>query len=184
MNYVAIDFETANRMRSSACSMAAVVVENGQIVRSAYSLIRPPLVKFDYINTKIHGITAEQVQNKPTFAELWDRIRPYLEGKIVIAHNAAFDISVLKSVLDEYNLPRPKFQYACTVALAKKVWTDFDNYKLDTLAGRFNVSFEHHNALHDARVCAQIALEAQSVTKAAGFLELAERLQINVREFK
>lgn len=183
MNYVAIDFETANRTRASACSMAAVVVENGRIVRSAYSLIRPPSLEFDYYNTKIHGITAKDVINKPTFAELWDRIRPYLEGRIVIAHNAAFDISVLKSVLTEYRLPQPSFQYVCTVALAKKAWPGLSDYKLDTLARQFAVSFAHHNALHDARVCAQIVLEAKRGSKAASLLDLTERLRVNVRNF-
>jgi DNA polymerase-3 subunit epsilon len=153
-------------------------------VRSAYSLIRPPSLEFDYYNTQIHGITAEDVRHKPTFSQLWDRIRPYLEEKVVIAHNAAFDISVLRSVLAEYSLPQPKFRYACTVALAKKVWTDLENYKLDTLADKLAVTFDHHNALHDARVCAKIALEAQSRTKTASFLELTEKLSVNVRDFK
>lgn len=184
MNYVAIDFETANRTRASACSMAAVVVENGKIVRSAYSLIRPPSLEFDYYNTRIHGITAEDVRHKPTFAEQWAKIRPYLEEKIVIAHNAAFDISVLRSVLTEYSLPQPRFRYACTVALAKKVWTDLENYKLDTLAQKFSVTFNHHNALHDARVCAQIALEAQNMTRLTSFLEMTKRLSVNVHDFK
>ena len=78
MNYVAIDFETANRSRASACSLAAVVVEEGQIVRSHYSLIKPPDLQFDYWNTKIHGITAKDVADKPDFAQLWDKIRPCL----------------------------------------------------------------------------------------------------------
>ncbi len=183
MNYVAIDFETANRSRASACSMAAVMVENGQIVRSAYSLIRPPVLKFDYWNTRIHGITAKDVMGKPTFAELWDRIRPHLEHKVVIAHNAAFDISVLRSMLNEYGLALPSFRYACTVDIAKRVWTDLENYKLSTLAQRFAIQFEHHNALHDARTCAMIALLAKEAAKADNFMHLTDILKIRVRDF-
>ncbi len=66
MDFVAIDFETANASRSSVCSMAAVTVENGRIVRSAYSLIRPPVLQFDFRNIQVHGIHPEQVLNKPT----------------------------------------------------------------------------------------------------------------------
>ncbi|MDF2569002.1 MAG: polC 2 [Sporomusa sp.] len=183
MNYVAIDFETANSSRASACSLAAITVENGEIVRSAYSLIQPPILKFDYWNTKIHGITADDVADKPTFAELWDRIRPHLEQKIVIAHNASFDISVLRSMLNEYGLPHPSFRYACTVDIAKRVWTEMDNYKLSTLAKRFSIDFEHHNALHDARTCAMIALLARVDTQASSFLHLTDMLKIAVREF-
>ncbi|HEY3426793.1 MAG TPA: 3'-5' exonuclease [Negativicutes bacterium] len=183
MNYVAIDFETANRHRSSACSMAAVTVENGQIVRSAYSLIRPPLLQFDYWNTKVHGITAQDVVDKPTFGELWERIKTHLENKVVIAHNAAFDISVLRSVLNEYRLPHPGFRYVCTVDIARRVWLDAENYKLSTLAKRFSIQFEHHNALHDARACAMIALLAKDAIKADNLLDLTEKLKIMVREF-
>lgn len=183
MNYVAIDFETANRSRASACSLAAVTVENGRIVNAAYALIRPPELRFDYWNTRIHGITAQHVADKPTFAELWHKIRPHLENKIVIAHNAIFDISVLRGMLDEYSLPHPRFQYACTVDLARRVWKDVANYKLSTLAARFAIQFDHHNALHDARTCALLVLEAQTAVKADSFKQLAEKLSVTVRDF-
>ena len=130
MNFVAIDFETANSSRSSVCSLAAVTVENGQIVRSNYSLIRPPVMRFDYRNVQVHGINPEDVESKPTFNELWERIRPHLENKIVIAHNASFDMSVLRSILKEYALPIPKFKHACTVQIAKKAWPGGENYKI------------------------------------------------------
>src|ERR1035437_5807207 len=113
MNFVAIDFETANSSRSSACSLAAGTVENGQIVRAAYSLIRPPVMKFDERNIQVHGIQPEDVRHKPTFDQLWDRILTHLENKIIIAHNAAVDISVLRSILQQYSIATPKLQYAC-----------------------------------------------------------------------
>ncbi|CUH96524.1 hypothetical protein P22_2614 [Propionispora sp. 2/2-37] len=183
MNVVAIDFETASRSRSSVCSMAAVTVENGQFVRSAYALIRPPVLTFDYWNTRIHGITAKDVRDKPTFAELWQRIKPHLENKIVIAHNAAFDIGVLRSVLQEYQLDKPSFRYACTVDIAKKAWAGLENYKLSTLAQRFAIQFDHHHALHDARTCAMIALLAGQSVQAGSFQQLAAALQVKVRDF-
>ena len=183
MNYVAIDFETANRSRASACSMAAVIVEGGQIVRSHYSLIKPPVLQFDYWNTKIHGITAKDVADKPDFAELWDKIRPCLENKVVIAHNASFDISVLRSMLKEYGLSGPCFQYACTVDLAKQAWPGQENYKLSTLAKVFSIDFNHHNALHDARTCAMLVLKAQEYLKVKSFLHLAEKLKVSLKKF-
>lgn len=184
MNFVAIDFETANRYRSSACSVAVVAVEDGQITRTFYSLIQPPVMQFDYWNTKIHGITAADVADQPTFAELWQDIKPYLENKIVLAHNAAFDMSVLRSVLGEYSIPVPDFNHACTVELAKKVWPQELSYKLSALADRFDISFEHHHALHDARTCAQLALLAAQSLKADNFLNLAELAQLKIRAFR
>jgi len=183
MNFVAIDFETANSSRSSACSLAAVTVENGQIVRSAYSLIRPPVMKFDYHNIQVHGITPDDVINKPTFNQLWARICPHLENKIVIAHNAAFDMSVPRSILQEYSLPLPQFKHACTVQIAKKTWPGEENYKLNTLAHKFHIDFEHHNALHDARTCAKIAILAGQELKIDNFLQLMQMLNLSVKDF-
>ena len=183
MNFVAIDFETANSSRSSVCSLAAVTVENGQIVRSAYSLIRPPIMDFNYHNIRVHGIYPEDVINKPTFNQLWERICPHLENKIVIAHNAAFDISVLRSILKEYSLPLPKFKHACTVQIARKTWPDEEGYKLNNLAQKFNIDFDHHNALHDARTCAKIAILAGRELKADSFSHLMQMLKLSVKDF-
>lgn len=183
MDFVAIDFETANASRSSACSMAAVTVEKGQFVRSAYSLIRPPEVRFDWRNIQVHGITAKDVLHKPTFAELWGRIQPHLQGKMVIAHNAAFDIGVLRSVLSLYNLPFPQFEHVCTLKIAKRVWPHLENHKLSTLAEFFSIDFNHHNALHDARACAMIALKAQEKLQVQSFPQLLELLNLQAKSF-
>jgi len=183
MNFVAIDFETANSSRSSVCSLAAVTVENGKITRSAYSLIRPPVMMFDKRNIEVHGINPEDVVNKPTFDQLWDRICPHLENKIVIAHNAAFDISVLRSILKEYSLPIPKMKYACTVQIAKKTWPGEENYKLNSLAQKFQIEFDHHNALHDARTCAKVAILAGREMQVDNFLLLMHLLKLPVKDF-
>lgn len=183
MNFVAIDFETANASRSSVCSLAAVTVENGSIVRSAYSLIRPPVMRFDHRNIEVHGIHPEDVIHKPTFDQLWERICPHIENKIVLAHNAAFDISVLRSILQEYSLPAPKFKHACTVQIAKRAWPGEENYKLSTLAEKFSIDFEHHNALHDARTCAKIAILAGRELGITNFLQLMHILKLPVKDF-
>lgn len=183
MNFVAIDFETANRYRSSACSMAVVTVENGTVVDTAYHLIRPPVVEFDYWNTRVHGITSKDVIDKPTFAELWNQLKPLLDNKVVVAHNAAFDISVLKSLINEYQLTPARFRHACTVSLARKVWPGESSYKLSALAERFNLSFKHHHALDDAYICAKVAMLAAKSVKAASFTGLLDRMGLPLKTF-
>lgn len=183
MNFVAIDFETANRCRSSACSMAVVTVESGKVVNTAYHLIRPPVMEFDYWNTRIHGLTAGDVADKPTFAELWDEIRPLLDKKIVVAHNAAFDISVLRSLVTEYHLPQANFKHACTVSLARKVWPGQSSYKLSMLAERFDLTFKHHHALEDAYICAKLTMLAAESAKAATFTGLLEKMGLKLKNF-
>ncbi|QJW45898.1 3'-5' exonuclease [bacterium BFN5] len=184
MNFVALDFETASSSRSSVCSVAVVSVEKGKIVDSFYSLVRPANLKFDYWNTKIHGITAEDVKDQPDFTQVWDTLKNYLQHKTVLAHNAAFDMSVLRSVLNEYQLVPPVFRHFCTVSMSRKVWPNCENYKLSTLARNFELNFEHHHALHDARVCAMLALLAQNEVQADSLEQLVDKLKVKVQEFK
>ena len=56
LDFVALDFETANKYKNSACSLAVITVENGQITKKAYSLIKPPFMSFDPECIEIHGI--------------------------------------------------------------------------------------------------------------------------------
>ena len=84
MNWVAIDFETANAKYSSACALGIAIVEHGRIIKRASWLIRPRELYFNYYNTYIHGITEEDVKDKPQFNELWNDFKPFLEGKTVL----------------------------------------------------------------------------------------------------
>ena len=183
MKFVAIDFETANQYRNSACSLAAVTVEGTQVKREAYSLIKPPIMKFDEQNIRIHGIRPEQVVNKQTFDQLWERIYDHLVGNVVIAHFAVFDIGVLRSTLQTYHLQQPVFKYACTVEISRKVWPELPNHKLDTVGHYLGATFQHHQALDDARVCARIATAAAEKVGANSMEELVKMLGLRLKSF-
>ncbi len=158
MNWVAIDFETANAKHSSACALGIAVVEDGRITKRASWLIRPRELYFNYYNTYIHGITKEDVKDKPQFNELWNDFKPFLEGKTVIAHNAGFDIGVLRQLLDESGIPYPELHYFCTRVLAKKVWPTLNSYRLNMISAHLGISLKHHDAEEDAVACAEISL--------------------------
>jgi DNA polymerase III epsilon subunit-like protein len=93
MNYIAIDFETANEKRNSPCSIGIVVVKNGHVVEKIHHMIRPKEMKFMPISIGIHGIRPAMVENEPEFDKVWEKIRHHFNGNLVIAHNASFDIS-------------------------------------------------------------------------------------------
>ncbi|AOZ91826.1 3'-5' exonuclease [Paenibacillus crassostreae] len=158
MDFVAIDFETANANRSSACSLGLVEVQDGIITSEQVWLIDPEQ-DFDYRNIQIHGITANMVQGMPTFHELWPTIEPLLQGKQVVAHNASFDMSVLRYCLDQTGVDYPTFQYYCTYLLSKKMLQDMSSYKLNVIAAYYGIALNHHEALDDARACAKILLK-------------------------
>ena len=176
MDFVSIDFETANSSRDSACSIGVVTIEKGEIASTYYTLIKPPVLRFDSINVMIHGITKEDVKDAPTFDRVWNSLHPLLKDKIVIAHNASFDFSVLRKTLDTYNIPYPELEYHCSVIIAKKTWPDLPNHKLDCIARHLGISFHHHNAIEDAEAAAKLVIEAGSIHGAKTLPELNDKI--------
>ncbi len=159
MNFTCIDFETANRYRDSACAIGVVRVENGAITDRIYRLIRPVNLYFDYRNIEIHGITATDVENEPLFDEIYSEIQHLFEDELLLAHNAAFDMSVLKYSLMAADVAPPRAHYFDSLQIARKLFPNLPNHKLNTLAGYFGYSFQHHHALEDAEVTAKIILD-------------------------
>ena len=176
MEFTAIDFETANEKRASACAIGITLVKNGEIAEKAYHLIQPPELYFNPINISIHGITKSDVYDKPTFSELWPSIKHYFENRLVIAHNASFDMSVLRSTLDHYSIPYPELTYGCTLIMSRKHWPDRRGYSLNVIADLLNIEFQHHHAMEDSLVCAQIALNILNNNQANGLKELSSML--------
>lgn len=157
--FVAIDFETADHGRDSACAVALVRVEQGQIVRRMAWLIRPP--RRQMIHTHVHGITWAMVANQPTFAELWPRLAPALEGAAyLVAHNAPFDRSVLRACCAAAGIPEPPQDFECTVQMAKRLWA-LPQSNLPFLCQRFGIPLKHHDAASDAEACARLVLMAR-----------------------
>ena len=76
---------------------------------------------FNSFNISIHGIKPSDVADKPEFDVLWNEIKPLIENKFLIAHNAGFDFSVLRKTLEAYNLPFPELEYSCSYIFSKKV---------------------------------------------------------------
>ena len=164
LDFVALDFETANKFKNSACSLAVITVKDGQITKKAYSLIKPPFMSFDDECIEIHGIQPKDVLHEKTFDQLWNAIyENHLKGNVMVAHNAKFDMNVLRATLDYYKIPWPELDYACTVKLSRAVWPDLVNHKLNTMAAYMGVEFKHHYALDDAETCAKVVLEAAKV---------------------
>jgi DNA polymerase-3 subunit epsilon len=161
MNFIAIDFETAKYSRESACSVGLVKFINGKAVDTFYSLIRPPVLYIRPEFTDIHGITVEDVRNAPDFAELWENgLRPFIGDLPLAAHNAAFDMGVLRAALEWYKLPLPPLGYFCTLKLARAVWPELKSHALTSLGEHFGIAYDAHNVLEDAQTCGIITYKA------------------------
>lgn len=157
-SFVAIDFETADHGRDSACALALVRVEGGEIVRRECHLIRPPRAVFHF--TYIHGISWGMVAQKPTFRELWPEIKPLLSDvDFVAAHNAAFDRTVLQACCGAAGIALPPLSFLCTMRLARKAW-GIRPTRLPDVCRHLGLPLTHHDALSDAEACARIVLAA------------------------
>lgn len=172
MDFTAIDFETANSSRSSACALGLVQVRAG-VITAEHAWLIDPQQRFDGMNIAIHGITPSMVQGKPTFGELWPTIEPLLQGEIVIAHNASFDMSVLRYCLDDSLFSYPEFQYLCTYLLGKKMLDELPSHKLNVVSEHFGIKLKHHDALDDARASALILLKLMEQWQQFDPLQLA-----------
>ncbi len=155
---IAIDFETANEQRGSACSVGLAWIEDNRVVRVEERLIRPKSMRFSSFNIAIHGIRPEHVEDAGEFPEVMDEFVDDFRDATMIAHNAAFDFSVWRSCLDLYAQSYPELQYLCSVKMAQKAWPHLGSHKLNILASHLGLSFVHHNAAEDAAICAEAAI--------------------------
>jgi DNA polymerase-3 subunit epsilon len=165
LDFTAIDFETANRFIGSPCAVGLVRVRGGVVVEERSALMRPPRTRagFDPGNTRIHGITERAVAGHPVFDELWPRIEDWIlaedPDELVVAHNAAFDMGVIRAACAETGTVHAPLAYACSLVLARRGY-DLPSYALPRAAEAAGVPLRrHHDALEDARACAGIVVD-------------------------
>lgn len=180
MDFVAIDFETATSAPTSICSMGICVAEHGRITETRELLVKPEPFEFNDYNILIHGITPADVREKPTFDKYWRGILPYLQNKIVVAHNASFDVGALRATLDHYQIEYPVFDYLCTVKLSQKAYPDLPSHKLNNLADALGISFSHHHAADDAYACAKILLRIMRDFNLDSLADIEARFEIGI----
>ncbi|TCL75004.1 3'-5' exonuclease [Rhizobium sp. BK251] len=167
MKTIAIDFETANEQRGSACSVGLAWIEDGRVTRVEERLIRPKDMRFSGMNIAIHGIRPEDVEDAPEFPEVMDEFHDDFRDATMIAHNAAFDFSVWRASLDLYRQSYPELTYLCSLKMAQRIWPHFLSHRLNLIAEHLGLRFVHHNAAEDAAVCAAAAIEMARVVKAS-----------------
>jgi DNA polymerase-3 subunit epsilon len=176
-SFVAIDFETATW--GAACAVGIAHFENGEKIDERYTLINPQISarRWDFGAIRIHGIRPDDVVDAPTFADIWPELIHYAACYPLIAHNANFDMGVLRSEIERASLPAPTISYGCSMQLARRAWpkrrkreveegtvaeiiASPENHKLSTLSEFLAIELDHHNALSDAIACGEITVQA------------------------
>jgi DNA polymerase-3 subunit epsilon len=155
-DFIAIDFETANKNRVSACAIGLVFIKDFKIVYSTKHFIKPPKEeKFSLFHSNIHKIFEQDVEDSYDFKELWeDEFVKYFNDNLIVFHNASMDLSVLKNLFEYYSIINFNIDYIDTMQLAEK---SGNPKKLTELAEKFGIVIEnHHDPKEDAKVCALI----------------------------
>ncbi len=157
--FAAIDFETADHGRDSACAVAVVVVDGIEIVKEDHFLIRPPRQQFLF--SWVHGITWRDVADAPAFGDIWPRVAELIDGvEFLAAHNAGFDRSVLFQCCHYAGLECPELRFQCTAKLARQAW-GLSPATLPDVCRHLGIALRHHQADSDARACAEVVVAAR-----------------------
>lgn len=155
--YVVFDVETPNRYNNRMSAIGISVIEDGQIVQEYYSLVDPEQ-PFDYFNSVLTGINEEAVFDAPAFPEVWGQIEPIMSSGILVAHNASFDIGVLRKCLESYEIEwKPHVKGICTVIMGRSLLPGI-SHKLNDLCDYYGICLNHHQADSDSHACAEILL--------------------------
>lgn len=180
MDFTAIDFETANRHRASACAVGLVKVRGGEVVDEVSWLMRPPpgYDHFEPYQVGIHGISALRVAGEPRFEDRLGHVLGFVGDDVVVAHNASFDASVFNAACVASGRRPPDLRYLCTMAAARRC-LGLASYRLPFVAEALGVRLDfHHHPGADAGAAAGLVpplAGALGVTTIDELLALSQR---------
>ena len=162
--FVIVDLETTGaspKKGSAITEIGAVKVKTGQVIDQFESFVNPLAPIPEYI-TDLTGITNQMLINAPIIDEIFPKFLEFVghhDDSVLVAHNAPFDLSFLKSAAQELDLAWPKYRTLDTVTIARQVLSkdDVPNCKLGTLAEFFGTKVEpNHRALDDAKATTEV----------------------------
>ncbi len=188
LDYIAIDFETANTFKNSACSVGLVRFIDGKETDTCYSLIHPAKMYFIPEWTKdIHHISYNDVRNKPYFPEVWDNlVMPFINKTPdipLVAHNGTiFDIPVIRECYKYFGMKLPTLGFFDSLTVARKTWPEFKSHKLTDLGSNFQINYLAHDALEDSRTCGKIIELAAEKWNVSSVNELLAKCNLEIKK--
>lgn len=157
---ISIDTETTGQypLESELCEVAAVKWQNGEVIETFQSLIKPSKRMSEEV-ISIHNITNEMVASAPTVDQVLPAFHQFLDNQVVVAHHAPFDLGFLVPEYEKLKLPLPTAPALCSSLLSRALIPESPNHKLQTLIPFLGLeSGKAHRALDDAKACLEVAL--------------------------
>lgn len=170
-NVTVLDFETTggSHIYSEVIQIGAIKYRNGREIGRFEEFVRPSTTIPPHI-TRLTGITNQMVQNAHPTAEVFYELSQFLQGEVLVAHNASFDMKFLLTYFHKYQLPHEKFKVIDTVPLARKHLTQLPNHKLETIKHFLEIHIDSHQSINDCLVtgelyylCKSLATQQQNI---------------------
>ena len=196
MDFIAIDFETANQKYFSPCQVGIAVVEDFQITHeiSTFIYVNPDkFIGIELLDDKlfgnkqyqVHKIKEFMVKDSPEFDEIYKlKLKDLINRFPIISHNTNFDIGVLQQTLNLYDINLPQQKFVCTQKISKNLHSkfSFENNKLNTVYKAIigKPLPNHHDAKYDARGCAEIAIKLFKDFSVTNFNQITEVFNVPV----
>jgi DNA polymerase III subunit epsilon len=160
--FAVIDIEKANGNPSSICWIGIAEVHDEEIIKS--SILLNPEEPFDSYNSKMLGLTDEDVKGKPLFPQFLEVVGPRLHGCTVYGHGPE-DFKGISAACEKYEITSPSWSWKNSQTLAKHAWPGRQGYGLKRMADFLGLDLTgHHDPAIDADVTAQIILAAEQET--------------------
>ena len=182
MRIVALDFETANNHLESAIALGVAIYLDGELIDNFEWYFKPHYRYNSFVFTYIHGIEAKDVENEEEFIFYYDKLADLLKDSVVVAHNAPFDIGVLNAVCDAYGLKHLSFPYLDTVAIARRVYPELYNHRLNTVSEYLDIPLKHHNGKSDAYACLMILIKSMMAYHSYDIDDFLQKIKMKMKE--
>jgi DNA polymerase III epsilon subunit family exonuclease len=176
--FVAFDFETTGLYpaRDQIVEFGAVRFR-GRTEEATFDALVDPGIDISGEAGTVSGITPEMVQGKPSVEDTVPSFIDFLEGSVLVAHNAEFDLGFLRAALQAAGQPDIKNPIVDTQALAQRAFPRLRSYGLQNLVTELNLpTGTAHRALDDARMCMHLFLSCAEALSFMGELSLGEVL--------
>ncbi len=159
--YVSFDTETTGRypLTAEICELSGVKWRDGKEVGTFSTLLKPSK-PMTIDNIQIHGISNQMVENAPLIKDKIAEFHQFVQGCVLIAHHAPFDLGFVAIEFEKGGLNLPQLPIICSSLLARKTIAETPDHRLQTLVQHFKIDGgQAHRALDDARACLHVVLK-------------------------
>lgn len=155
--FCAVDVETSGLSASSRVVEIGAALFDLEGNLSTFQSLVNPLERISPRAYEIHGISNEMVSDAPSAAKVIPHLLDFMDGSVLVAHNAFFDVKMLSNEMERADIPRPSHPVICTVKLAQFAFAELENFRLATLVRHLKINCQRlHRGLDDALAAMEV----------------------------